>query len=212
MPELSWTPLSPLHKVPATPRYGDNTAPEPGVRVSELVGFSLAQVMARRGQWAETARVAFKLYEVDAPVRPAATLGTAATLIWSGPDQFMALLPGSSRHGAADAARAAFAGVASVSEQSDGRCLLQLSGRRVRDCLAKLCSIDVHESAFAVGAAAALSIDHSTVNMWRGADALDGDPVFNVLMFSSFAESLWHTILEAACEYGVDPTGVAKAS
>ena len=32
----------------------------------------------------------------------------------------------------------------------------------------------------------------------------DGQAVFNLLVFATFAESLWHTMLDAAAEYGVD--------
>jgi sarcosine oxidase subunit gamma len=200
--------LPAVQKVIAPGRYGNAESPA-GVRVSEVIGFSLALIMARRGQWSETAKIAFRLYGSDPPARPAAVLGTT-TLIWSGPDQFMALSPASSDQSSVDAVRAAFAGVASVSDQSDGRCLVRLSGTRVRECLAKLCSVDLHESAFPIGAAAAASIDHSAVNMWRGADGLHLDPVFYILVFASFAESVWHAILEAASEYRVEPTSAAQ--
>ncbi len=70
--------------------------------------------------------------------------------------------------------------------------------------LAKLSSIDLHPAAFKVGAAAATSIDHTSVTLWRGNDRPDGQPVFNVLVFATFAESLWHTMLDSAAEYGVD--------
>ncbi len=69
--------------------------------------------------------------------------------------------------------------------------------------LAKLSSIDLHMAAFPVGAAAATSMDHTSVTLWRGDDKPDGQAVFNVLMFATFAESLWHTMLDAAAEYGV---------
>jgi sarcosine oxidase subunit gamma len=70
--------------------------------------------------------------------------------------------------------------------------------------LAKVSSVDFHEDAFPVGAAASTSVDHTTVNLWRSADAADGSPVFNLLVFSSFAGSLWHTILDSSVEYGVE--------
>ena len=69
--------------------------------------------------------------------------------------------------------------------------------------LAKLSSIDLHPAAFPIGAAAATSMDHTSVTLWRGGDLPDGQAVFNVLVFATFTESLWHTMLDAAAEYGV---------
>ena len=57
------------------------------------------------------------------------------------------------------------------------------------------------------GAAAATSIDHTGVNLWRDANAADGSPVFNILVFTSFADSIWHTILDSSAEYGVEVLG-----
>ncbi|TIW99342.1 MAG: sarcosine oxidase subunit gamma, partial [Mesorhizobium sp.] len=37
-----------------------------------------------------------------------------------------------------------------------------------------------------------------------GDDRPDGQALFNLLVFATFAESLWHTMLDAAAEYGVD--------
>ena len=59
--------------------------------------------------------------------------------------------------------------------------------------LAKLSSIDLHPAAFPLGAAAATSIDHTSVNLWRDSDLPDGQAVFNLLVFATFAQSLWHT-------------------
>ena len=105
---------------------------------------------------------------------------------------------------AIDAARRSFAGFASLSEQSDGRALIRISGPRARDLLAKFCSLDLHPAAFPVGSAAATSIDHTPVTLWRDEDGADGAAVFNLLVFSSFAESLWHTILDSGAEYGIE--------
>jgi sarcosine oxidase subunit gamma len=47
-------------------------------------------------------------------------------------------------------------------------------------------------------------MDHTSVTLWRGGDRPDGQVVFNLLVFATFAESLWHTMLDSAAEYGVD--------
>ncbi len=207
MAELSWTQTTPLSRIYAAGRHGAEGG-DAGLTMAELTDFELVQVMARRGQAAAAAQAAMTAYGKAAPSKPQAVSAEGALLLWSGPDQFLVL----SRRGdgsAMERARSAFAGVASLSEQSDGRALLRISGARVRDMLAKVCSLDLHAAAFPAGAAAATSIDHTSVNLWRGEDS-GGEPVFHLLIFATFAESLWHTLLDSGAEYGID-IGDARA-
>jgi sarcosine oxidase subunit gamma len=134
---------------------------------------------------------------------PSAATGPKATLIWSGPQQFLALMAGGHGPDGPQRLADAFAGSASLSDQSDGRALIRIAGPRARDLLAKVCSVDLHPKVFPVGAAAATSIDHTGVNLWRAADE-EGGAAFNLLVFSTFAGSLWHTLLDHAAEFGVE--------
>lgn len=204
MGEFVWTPTSPLHRPLVSGPLG-TAVPQPGVRLTERTGFGLLQIMARRGRWAQTAAAAHRFYGVEPPPRLAAAFGRDVILVWSGADQFLAL--SQTNHWPVDAVRSVFGGAASVSEQSDSRCLVRLSGPHVRDALAKICSLDLHAEAFPVGVAAATLIDHTAVNLWRERDAGDGGAVFSLLMFTSFAESIWHTILVATAEYGLEING-----
>ena len=199
MAEFSWDVRSPLDRVLAVGRYGAHG--DAGVTLTEIRNFDLVQVMARRGKTAELAKAAKVRFGVAAPETPKA-VGTAdATLIWSGPDQFFILSKG--RKHAMAALAPLRAGSASLSDQSHARVLIAVSGAKARAILAKMSSIDLHPSVFAVGAAAATSMDHTSVTLWRGNDQADGQAVFNVLVFATFAESLWHTMLDSAAEYGV---------
>ncbi|MDX8539188.1 sarcosine oxidase subunit gamma family protein [Mesorhizobium abyssinicae] len=198
MAEFSWDIRSPLDRALVAGPYGARG--EAGVSLTEIRNFDLVQVMARRGKATEMAAAAKARFGVAAPETPKA-VGTAdATLIWSGPDQFFVLSKGG-RHGI-EALASVFAGSASLSDQSHARALISVSGQRARAMLAKLSSIDLHPDVFAVGMAAATSMDHTSVTLWRGGDR-GGQAVFNLLVFSTFAESLWHTILDSAAEYGV---------
>jgi heterotetrameric sarcosine oxidase gamma subunit len=200
--ELNWIATTPLSRVYAAGRHGvkENAA---GLTMVELGDFELVQVMARRGQWGAVAQACADGYGKPAPARPQAIETGGALLIWSGPDQFLVLSARiSGGNSAMDTARSAFAGMASLSEQSDGRSLIRISGARSRDMLAKVCSLDLHPAVFPVGTAAATSIDHTSVNLWRGNDA-GGEATFHLLVFASFAESLWHTLLDSGAEYGI---------
>ncbi|TPM35190.1 sarcosine oxidase subunit gamma family protein [Mesorhizobium sp. B2-3-4] len=198
MAEFSWDIRSPLERALITGPHG-----APGdtvVSLTEIRNFDLVQVMARRGKAAEMATAAKARFGIAAPVRPQTAATADATLIWSGPDQFMVL----SKDGrySIEALAPGFAGSASLSDQSHARVLICISGPKARTMLAKLSSIDLHPAVFGVSAAAATSMDHTSVTLWRGADR-DGQAVFNLLVFATFAESLWHTILDSAAEYGV---------
>lgn len=196
--EFSWDVRSPLDRALVAGAYGARG--DAGVSLTEIRNFDLVQVMARRGKAADMAKAAKARFGVAAPQTPKA-VGTAdATLIWSGPDQFFVLSKGG-KHGIG-ALAPAFAQSASLSDQSHARVLISISGVKARTMLAKLSSIDLHPDAFPIGAAAATSIDHTSVTLWRENDR-DGLAVFNVLVFATFAESLWHTMQDSAAEYGV---------
>lgn len=199
MAEFSWEGRSPLERALVAGPYG--VRGDAGVSLTEIRNFDLVQVMARRGKAADMAGAASARFGVAAPDTPKAVVAADATLIWSGPDQFLVLSKGG-RH-AMDALGQTFAASTSLSDQSHARVLVSVSGTKARAMLAKLSSIDLHPASFPVGAAAATSMDHTSVTLWRGNDRADGLAVFNVLVFATFAESLWHTMLDSAAEYGV---------
>ncbi|RWM40769.1 sarcosine oxidase subunit gamma [Mesorhizobium sp.] len=198
MAEFSWDIRSPLDRALVAGAYG---APgEAGVSLTEIRDFDLVQVMARRGQAGEMARAAKARFGVAAPETPKAASAADAALIWSGPDQFLVLSKGGTH--TMEMLDPIFAGSASLSDQSHARALISVSGEKAHAMLAKLSSIDLHPDMFAVGAAAATSMDHTSVTLWRGKDRNE-QAVFNLLVFATFAESLWHTVLDSAAEYGV---------
>lgn len=200
MAEFSWDVRSPLERALVVGPYG---APgDAGVSLTEIRNFDLIQVMARRGKAAEMSKAAKARFGAAAPDAPKAVQSSDATLIWSGPDQFFVLSKGG-KH-TAEALAQTFASSASLSDQSHARVLMSISGAKARTMLAKLSSIDLHSDAFSVGAAAATSMDHTSVTLWRSNDRPDGQAVLNVLVFATFAESLLHTMLDSAAEYGVE--------
>ncbi|WP_137934140.1 sarcosine oxidase subunit gamma [Mesorhizobium comanense] len=198
MVEFSWDVRSPLERVLVAGRHGAQG--DAGVSLTEIRNFDLVQVMARRGQAGEMSAAAKASFGVVAPGTPRAVSTADATLIWSGPDQFFVLSKGGKHTMAALAP--VFAGPASLSDQSHARVLISVSGDKARAMLAKVSSIDLHPDSFDVGAVATTSMDHTSVTLWRGSDR-NGQAVFNLLVFATFAESLWHTILDSAAEYGV---------
>lgn len=203
MAEFAWVPASPLGGAFAAGRSGAS-AGSPGVRLEERRRLSLVSVMARRGKWPAVEAAAENLFGHKPPARPAAVFTPAAALVWSGPGQFLILSAGDGFSDPLAPFAQAFGDAASLSDQSDGRALIRVSGGHARDALAKVSSLDLHPAVFPVGAAAATSVDHTNVSLWRGADAADGAPVFDLLVFRSFAASLWGRLAASGAEYGVE--------
>lgn len=201
MADFSWGSRSPLEHALVAGAHGARGT-EAGVSLTEIRDFDLIQVMARRGQAAELAKAAKARFGLAAPDAPKAVQTHDAMLVWSGPDQFFVLSTGG-KHTMQTLAPA-LSGPASLSDQSHARALIHIAGSKARIMLAKLSSIDLHPDVFPIGSAAATSMDHTSVTLWRGDDRPDGQAVFNLLVFATFAESLWHTMLDAAAEYGVD--------
>lgn len=175
--------------------------------VEEERGFSLMEVVARRGAWQATVAAAIRVYGRTPPSRPESVRVPAGMLIWCGPERFLALTTVASGNARPDL-RQAFAGAASMIDQSDGRCLLHVSGPRVRDALAKLVSIDLEPVVFPEGAVAATMIDHVPVLLWRKPDDPVGFSAFALLIPASFARSHCDTILSAIRSGGGGAAGV----
>jgi methylglutamate dehydrogenase subunit D len=167
-----------------------------GVNVTAREGLGVASILARRGGEAALSALIRTRYGLELPTTPRAVRNAAHALVWAGPGQW--LLIAEQREGFAELSQHA-----AVSDQSDARAALRLSGLKVRDMLAKGCMIDLHPAAFPSGAAAMTSIAHIGVHLWRADEPPDdGDVVFDILIARSMAASFWSWASASAAEYG----------
>ena len=88
-------------------------------------------------------------------------------------------------------------GAAHVSDQSQGRIRMALSGPRSLAVLAKGCGIDF--AVFPPGAGAMTLYGHFGCHLRR----VDGE-TFHLTVLRSFALALWDELIEAGLEYGVE--------
>jgi methylglutamate dehydrogenase subunit D len=148
----------------------------PGVTVSPRDHLGLATVMARNGG--------------------------ALSLVWAGPEQWLAV-----SHDRSIARRLAddLAGLASVADQSDGRAVLRIGGPRARAALAKGCPLDLHPRAFGPGDTAVTAIAHVGVQLWQ----LDDAPTYELAVPRSMAKSFWTWLSASAAEFGLAVAGEA---
>lgn len=220
MADIVLTPRSAFAGLAEVGRHG-HAEGAPGLTVREVSGLALATVIARRGQSSRLAGLLEAAMGIKLPVEPARVEGPAGSagegiaLVFAGPGQWLAVADRAAAErmalsGGFDPGRAAgaafetllrgiVAGAAAVTDQSDGRGVLRLSGPRARDVLAKGTTIDLHPRRFSPGDAAMTWCAHLDVTLWQR----DAEPTYEIVVPRGFAGTFWHWLMESAAEYGV---------
>lgn len=186
----------------ATPgRLGAST-PDPGVHISEIADFAAISIAARRDRAADVTAVLSR--HAGCAVADAAKHYRAGAIAITGtaPGQWLAVARGIDAAAQLDALRTDLEGLAAVTDQGDGRVILEVSGPRARDALAKGIAIDLDASAFKVGDAAQTSASHIGLQI----ALIDDAPTFEVISARSTAESLWSWLVASAAAYGIEVT------
>jgi len=172
-----------------------------GVVVRDCDGLGLATVLVRKGKSEALAQRVRERFGIELPQGPRRTNAGGIAFAATGPGAWLATSQGGG--GAfVKSLEEAIGNLASISDQSDGYAVLNLSGPKVRPALCKLVSIDLHPRAFQVGDVAATVAAHIGATLWRLEDGADGSAVFEIAVFRSLAESFWGALLESAAEFG----------
>ena len=131
----------------------------------------------------------------------ASTNGDRAAL-WLSPDQWLILVPFATRAQTIDEMKRALAGKhVSVTDVSANRTILELSGSKAREVLAKGCGLDLHPRAFKTGQCAQTVVARSQAVIWQ----VDETPTYRVLVRPSFAAYLTDFFIDAMKEYALNP-------
>lgn len=192
---LSPTPVSALRPLPAD--HQDAA----GVTITERRELALCSVMARRNASGLLAERVRETFGMALPLSPATTGPGAVEFIWAGPHQWLAL---SERHDANELERllrTSLGSAASLTDQSEGRTVLRISGPRTREALAKGVHIDLHPRVFRPGDVAMTSIAHINVHLWQ----VDETPTYDVATFRSFGIAFWDWLMAASVEFNARP-------
>jgi sarcosine oxidase subunit gamma len=131
------------------------------------------------------------------PLVPRYVEGHGLAAVWAGPKRWILLAEADANLLARLHAR--MAGLASVTEQGDGRCVLRVYGPCVRAFLAKLLPIDLHPRAFAEGDAALTVAAHMHGHLRQ----IDARPTYDLAVSRSYAVSFIAALTAAAAESGV---------
>jgi sarcosine oxidase subunit gamma len=171
---------------------GASHDPSAGLVVERLDDGALARLASRRGLEAVLALLVRRHYGIELPSGPAVASHDGIAFIGIAPEAWMVI-------GVELEALAQSLGTAaSLFDWSDSRALLQLSGPRVRDTLAKGLPVDLHPRVFRSGCVAVTRIGHIGVTLWQ----IDAAPRFKLAVPRSYAGDLLHWLLQAGAEYG----------
>jgi methylglutamate dehydrogenase subunit D len=202
--DVSLFPRSGLEHLLQAGTHGPH-AGEPGVILALRTDLALAYVLARNGKTdalQQRVRDRFGLsmpttaqHAVDGSIPSLDSL----SFIWAGPGRWLART--SVQTGAALEAtlRSELSAVASVINQTDGRCVFRIGGPSVRDVLAKGLPIDLDARVFSPGDTALTLVGHVSVHLWQ----VDPTPTYEFAVPRSFAASFCEWLLAAAASNGL---------
>jgi len=169
-----------------------------GIKLRLVTSRALVSVIARRDKAQPLAAAVKQSFGVDLPVKPQLAPGKSMSFLWSGHQQWLATA--GQRDDFLSTLRAELGALAAVSDQSDSRALLELSGPGARHTLAKLVPIDLHPCAFRPNDTALTLVGHVAGQITQ----LDDAPTYELMAPRSFAESFCHDVLAAGAEFGID--------
>ena len=137
----------------------------------------------------------------ELPVEPNAVSGDEGKqALWLGPDEWLIVTPQEEQSSLAGRLGDVLDGVhSSITDVSGGQTVINLSGERAREVLAKGCALDLHSRAFGERRCAQTLVSGANVILgWAGPE-----PSFDLIVRRSFAEYLAQWLCDAAQEYGV---------
>jgi len=193
--------LAPRPAITPATESGPRRAPgdEAAVTITTGIDYALATVMARKERTELLVRRVREVFGLELPSTPRRVAAGATAFAWAGPGHWLAMAEGIDGPVFADRLRADLVDLASVSDQSDGRVVIRIRGRRAREALAKCLPIDLHPRAFGPGDSAATTVSHMAIHIWQ----IDKTPTYELALSRSYAVSFFHWLVAAAAEFGV---------
>jgi len=160
----------------------------------------IVQIAARKGK-ADALKAALKdAFGLDLGAPGKAATGGGITALPIQPDAWTLVSEPRGEGVLAATLVAAVGSAGSVVDQTHGRCLLSLSGARTREVLSRLSRIDAHPAAFGAGAVATTPL----AEMFCLLHCADAVPSFEMIVFSTFADSFLHSVITAAATTGYE--------
>jgi methylglutamate dehydrogenase subunit D len=177
----------------------------PGVIVALRTDLALAFVIARKGKAEELRQRLQDRLGITLPMtgqcaeKSGGLSHDGLSLIWAGPGRWLAGTATQTAAALEATLRKELSGLASVMNQTDGRCVFRISGPSARDVLAQGIPIDIDPLVFGPGDTALTLAGHINVHFWQ----VDLSPAYEFAVPRSFAASFYQWLFAAAAKYGV---------
>jgi sarcosine oxidase subunit gamma len=139
---------------------------------------------------------------LDLPGALASTRSDKAAALWLGPDEWMLIAADGDRSLSAVLVDALHGAHHQLVDVGDYYAVIEARGRRAREALMKLSTLDLHSRAFGVGAVAGSVFGRANALLWLREDT-SGTPAFWLFIRWSIADYLWCLLADAGREWGV---------
>lgn len=121
-------------------------------------------------------------------------------ILWLGPDEWLIVVPGGRETKLEAELRKALARQhTALTDVSDSRVVIGMTGPDAPKVLMKGCSLDLHPRAFAANQCAQTRLARAHMLLHQ----LDESPAYDIYVHRSFADYAWRWLEHAAQEYGV---------
>jgi heterotetrameric sarcosine oxidase gamma subunit len=173
-----------------------------GVAIEEVTDLAFASIMCKREKHFALINAVHTAFGIVLPDGPRRVTRGHVTFAGTGPDQWSASADGADAVGFAARVRARIGPFAAVSDQSDARMILRVSGPRVREVLVKGVPVDLHPKAFKPGDIACTVVGYINTQI----DRLD-ETTWQLAAPRSMAGSFWSWLTASAAEFGYEVRG-----
>ena len=165
-----------------------------GISIEDRRGLGIVQVFARNGKTAATAK-ALGIKETPGKVTETA----AYTAIPMSPGQWLLVSKKADAKSFATTVSKKLKSNGYVSEQSDARAVIRLSGKNARELMQKGCRLDLHPSSASKGWCAQTQMAQMGVTIHQ----VDDKPTYDLLVFSGFAQEFAEWLLHTGAQFGM---------
>ncbi len=90
-------------------------------------------------------------------------------------------------------------GIGYISEQSDARICIRVSGLKARDLMSRGCRLDLHESVISKGFCAQTQMAQVGVLIHQVDDA----PIYDLYVYAGFAKPFWQWLIDISSQFGI---------
>jgi sarcosine oxidase subunit gamma len=196
---LILNPKSPLEPYLIPGRYGVKSVTA-GVRLKEKHNFSLVSLTVFKEHYVALSNSILKEFGIKLLKNQEISRSKEICFMNIAPGQWLAYSEYFSAFDLISKLGHSVGKSASIVDLSDARAIIELSGPKVQDTLAKGISIDLREGQFLANHVFSTFAAQFSITLWQSDDEFTA----NIAVFRAFGESLLNWLITSASEFGCD--------